>query len=96
LNFNCFSGEFQSKNISECGQIKPKDDDDLDVTKTDLLFIIMNRVFLMKFIKNKNLKAIEEFEKMDLREGLLKGINAYGLKKPLELQQRVVMPCIQG
>lgn len=33
---------------------------------------------------------------MNLREDLLRGIYAYGFEKPSTIQQRAIMPCIQG
>ena len=33
---------------------------------------------------------------MDLKEKLLRGIYAYGFEKPSAIQQRAIMPCIQG
>ncbi len=33
---------------------------------------------------------------MNLREGLLRGIYAYGFEKPSAIQQRAIVPCIRG
>ncbi|KAK3852046.1 hypothetical protein Pcinc_041347 [Petrolisthes cinctipes] len=36
------------------------------------------------------------FEDMDLKESLLRGIYAYGFEKPTVIQQRSIIPCIEG
>jgi len=38
----------------------------------------------------------ENFDDMDLREELLRGIYAYGFEKPSAIQQRAIVPCIKG
>jgi translation initiation factor 4A len=38
----------------------------------------------------------ESFDEMNLREELLRGIYAYGFEKPSAIQQRAIMPCIEG
>merc|ERR1719427_671988 len=41
-------------------------------------------------------RIVETFDDMDLKENLLRGIYAYGFEKPSAIQQRAIMPCIQG
>ena len=38
----------------------------------------------------------ESFDAMNLREDLLRGINAYGYETPSAFQQRAIVPCLQG
>uniref|UniRef100_A0A3P8WMM8 ATP-dependent RNA helicase n=1 Tax=Cynoglossus semilaevis TaxID=244447 RepID=A0A3P8WMM8_CYNSE len=38
----------------------------------------------------------EDFDYMHLKETLLRGIYAYGFEKPSAIQQRAIIPCIQG
>merc|ERR1711902_232619 len=38
----------------------------------------------------------ENFDDMNLREELLRGIYAYGFEKPSAIQQRAIVPCIKG
>ena len=38
----------------------------------------------------------DSFDDMNLREALLRGIYAYGFEKPSAIQQRAIIPCIQG
>ena len=33
---------------------------------------------------------------MNLKEALLRGIYGYGFEKPSAIQQRAIMPCIEG
>ncbi|GFU30500.1 eukaryotic initiation factor 4A-II [Nephila pilipes] len=41
-------------------------------------------------------QVVDNFDDMNLREELLRGIYAYGFEKPSAIQQRAIMPCIQG
>merc|ERR1712180_316049 len=38
----------------------------------------------------------ENFDDMNLKEELLRGIYAYGFEKPSAIQQRAIVPCIKG
>ena len=40
--------------------------------------------------------VVESFDDMDLKESLLRGIYGYGFEKPSAIQQRAIMPCIEG
>lgn len=41
-------------------------------------------------------EVIDNFDDMNLREELLRGIYAYGFEKPSAIQQRAIIPCIKG
>jgi translation initiation factor 4A len=41
-------------------------------------------------------KVVESFEDMELKEELLRGIFSYGFEKPSPIQQRAIMPVIEG
>ncbi|KAF6215094.1 hypothetical protein GE061_009843 [Apolygus lucorum] len=41
-------------------------------------------------------EAVDNFDNMNLKEELLRGIYAYGFKKPSAIQQRAIIPCIKG
>ena len=41
-------------------------------------------------------QVVDNFDDMDLREKLLRGIYAYGFEKPSAIQQRAIMPSIKG
>ncbi|KAJ8310706.1 hypothetical protein KUTeg_012571 [Tegillarca granosa] len=41
-------------------------------------------------------EVIDNFDDMNLREELLRGIYAYGFEKPSAIQQRAICPCIKG
>jgi len=41
-------------------------------------------------------EVCENFDDMELREELLRGIYAYGFEKPSAIQQRAIVPCIKG
>jgi len=41
-------------------------------------------------------KVCDSFDNMELRETLLRGIYAYGFEKPSAIQQRAIIPCING
>ena len=38
----------------------------------------------------------DNYDEMNLRQDLLKGIDAYGFEKPSAIQQRAIIPCIRG
>lgn len=40
-------------------------------------------------------EVCENFDDMNLREELLRGIYAYGFEKPSAIQQRAIVPCIK-
>lgn len=52
-------------------------------------FIIFN------FQSNWN-EIVDNFDDMNLKESLLRGIYAYGFEKPSAIQQRAIIPCIKG
>lgn len=39
---------------------------------------------------------INDFEEMGLSDALLRGVFAYGYEKPSVIQQRAIVPCVQG
>ncbi len=41
-------------------------------------------------------EVTDNFDDMQLKEELLRGIYAYGFEKPSAIQQRAIMPCIKG
>lgn len=47
-------------------------------------------------IKTNYEKVVESFDDMDLKDDLLRGIRAYGFEKPSAIQQRAIMPVIEG
>lgn len=41
-------------------------------------------------------EVVDNFDDMNLKEDLLRGIYAYGFEKPSTIQQRAILPCIKG
>ncbi|KAL3280689.1 hypothetical protein HHI36_003926 [Cryptolaemus montrouzieri] len=41
-------------------------------------------------------EVVDNFDDMNLKEELLRGIYAYGFEKPSAIQQRAIIPCIKG
>ncbi|KAJ9576938.1 hypothetical protein L9F63_006464 [Diploptera punctata] len=41
-------------------------------------------------------EVVENFDDMNLKEELLRGIYAYGFEKPSAIQQRAIIPCVKG
>lgn len=41
-------------------------------------------------------EIVDNFDDMNLKEELLRGIYAYGFEKPSAIQQRAIMPCVKG
>uniref|UniRef100_A0A4W4FRW0 RNA helicase n=1 Tax=Electrophorus electricus TaxID=8005 RepID=A0A4W4FRW0_ELEEL len=55
------------------------------------------RVHLSSQKKSSNWNEItDNFDDMNLKETLLRGIYAYGFEKPSAIQQRAIIPCIKG
>ena len=48
------------------------------------------------FETTENLKIYKTFAEMNLKESLLKGLYAYGFDKPSAVQQRAIVPIMQG
>lgn len=64
-----------------------------------LLLVIMS-VYLVivcvsLFQTNWN-TVVENFDDLNLNENLLRGVYAYGFEKPSAIQQRAILPCING
>lgn len=49
-----------------------------------------------EFETSKDVKVIPTFEEMDLKDNLLNGIYKYGFEKPSAIQQRAIVPIIEG
>ncbi|KAJ8958919.1 hypothetical protein NQ318_019688 [Aromia moschata] len=41
-------------------------------------------------------EVVDNFDDMNLKEELLRGIYAYGFEKPSAIQQRAIIPCVKG
>ena len=50
----------------------------------------------VKFETSKGVKVFSSFDQMGLKEELLRGLYAYGFEKPSAIQQRAVLPIVQG
>jgi ATP-dependent RNA helicase len=48
------------------------------------------------FTETRGLPVASSFEEMNLKPDLLKGIYAYGFEKPSAIQQRAIIPIVQG
>lgn len=48
------------------------------------------------FTTSKGVEVVNSFEKMGLREDLLRGIYAYGFEKPSAIQRRAILPIVSG
>jgi translation initiation factor 4A len=40
-------------------------------------------------------EIVDKFDEIHLREDLLRGIYAFGFKKPSAIQQRAIIPCFE-
>ncbi|KAL4434673.1 hypothetical protein ABPG77_002796 [Micractinium sp. CCAP 211/92] len=50
----------------------------------------------MEFETSKGVKVVSSFDAMGLREDLLRGIYQFGFEKPSAIQQRAILPIVQG
>lgn len=48
------------------------------------------------FETSKSVKVYSSFDKMGLRDDLLRGVYAYGFEKPSAIQQRAIKPIVEG
>ena len=48
------------------------------------------------FETSKGVRVVTSFDAMGLREDLLRGLYQYGFEKPSAIQQRAVLPIVQG
>jgi hypothetical protein len=47
-------------------------------------------------LTNFSFQVVDNFDDMNLKEELLRGIYAYGFEKPSAIQQRAIIPCVKG
>lgn len=50
----------------------------------------------LKFVTSEGIKPMASFDHMCLKDGLLRGIYNHGFEKPSAIQQRAIMPIIEG
>lgn len=48
------------------------------------------------FETSKGVNVVTSFDNMGLKEDLLRGIYGYGFEKPSAIQQRAILPIIEG
>lgn len=58
------------------------------------LFVFLKSFFF--FLQSNWTEITDNFDDMNLKESLLRGIYAYGFEKPSAIQQRAIIPCIKG
>jgi len=46
--------------------------------------------------KSVRKEVVDNFDEMNLKKELLRGIYGYGFEKPSAIQQRAILPCIKG
>lgn len=63
--------------------------------KGELVQPIYSVFFICNLQSNWN-EIVDNFDDMNLKESLLRGIYAYGFEKPSAIQQRAIIPCIKG
>uniref|UniRef100_A0A674MSX9 RNA helicase n=1 Tax=Takifugu rubripes TaxID=31033 RepID=A0A674MSX9_TAKRU len=65
-------------------------------TKKALSLLTPDRPNYGGFERTNCATLVENFDDMNLKENLLRGIYAYGFEKPSAIQQRAIVPCIEG
>jgi len=53
-------------------------------------------IYIDGIIESNWTDVVEQFDQMNLREPLLRGIYGYGFERPSAIQQRAIKPCILG
>lgn len=56
----------------------------------------MDLMFFISLLQSNWNEIVDNFDDMNLKESLLRGIYAYGFEKPSAIQQRAIIPCIKG
>lgn len=51
---------------------------------------------ISEYETSKSVRAIPSFDRMSLKEDLLRGIYSFGFEKPSAIQQRAVVPIVEG
>lgn len=55
-----------------------------------------NNFWFFSLLQSNWNEIVDNFDDMNLKESLLRGIYAYGFEKPSAIQQRAIIPCIKG
>jgi ATP-dependent RNA helicase len=50
----------------------------------------------LTFENSPDVEVVRSFDKMGIRDDLLRGVYAYGLENPSAVQQRAIVPIISG
>lgn len=50
----------------------------------------------LEFETSKEVKVVNSFDAMNIKEDLLRGIYQYGFEKPSAIQQRAILPIVKG
>lgn len=61
-----------------------------------LFFVGVSKHFTFLNFQSNWTEITDNFDDMNLKETLLRGIYAYGFEKPSAIQQRAIIPCIKG
>ena len=68
----------------------------LELWKGGLVHPIYSFIFFFFNLQSNWNEIVDNFDDMNLKESLLRGIYAYGFEKPSAIQQRAIIPCIKG
>lgn len=60
------------------------------------LVLVSNHCARFPLFQSNWTEITDNFDDMNLKETLLRGIYAYGFEKPSAIQQRAIIPCIKG
>lgn len=70
--------------------------DPSDVCIWFVIYVSNKLLFFFKLFQSNWTEITDNFDDMNLKESLLRGIYAYGFEKPSAIQQRAIIPCIKG
>jgi len=73
----------------------------LKMKQVSILDLLFTSIFTHSFLENEYLKpnwdqSVDRFDEMGLKEEVLRGIYGYGFNKPSPIQQKGILPVIQG
>ena len=79
----------QNAQVDESGQL-------IEVSMDDYVAWDLKLTILFLQWQSNWHETIDSFDRMELRDELLRGIYSYGFEKPSAIQQRAIKPCIMS
>jgi hypothetical protein len=86
--------ESRLKSLKEFLETHKKPSETIRTCYSELTSIVS--AYLVGTMESNWTEVVEQFNQMNLREPLLRGIDGYGFDRPSAIQQHAIKPCILG